>query len=249
MAIVLIFVFVFGLSIGSFLNVVGLRIPNKESIVSPGSMCPTCHYHLKPYDLVPVFSYLFLGGKCRKCKAGISVKYPAMEFLTGVSFVLIYLFATSLTEFIFQLLLLSVMIALTVSDLEYRLVPNKILIYTFIILVPFGIYVNVFIGEHTILEHILGGLVFFFGLLLVSVITKGGMGGGDIKLLGLLGFTLGIKETFILFMIACFVGAIIGIIIKLFKKTKVLPFVPFICVGVLVTFLYSEEIWRFLLNQ
>lgn len=243
---VLLFVFVTGICIGSFLNVVGLRIPAGQSIVYPGSACPTCSHVLKPYELVPIISYLFLKGKCRICKEPISAKYPIMELLTGISYVFLYIQADSMQEFIFHLILVSVLIALTVADLEFRLVPNKILLYSFIVLLPLGVYVS----EESLLQHALGGAVFFIGLLLVAIVSKGGMGGGDIKLFTLLGFTLGLKATFLIFFLACFTGAVVGMAIKIKnRQVKVVPFVPFICIGVLVTLAYKEELWALLINR
>lgn len=247
---IIVFIFIIGLCIGSFLNVVGLRVPKKESIVFPGSHCTKCEHKLKAYELIPFFSYIFLRGKCRKCKEKISFEYPLFELLTGLVFVFLFMNTTNIVQFIFYALLMSVMIALTISDLEYRIVPNKILIYAFSVLVPLGVYVGIFIEQNSYLSHLLGGVIFFVSLLLLAVITKGGMGGGDIKLLSLIGLALGLKKTFLIFFIACTVGAVIGIIVKMFKKdSSVVPFVPFICVGVLIVLIYTEPIWNLLFNR
>ena len=244
--LIIIFIFATGISVGSFLNVVGLRVPNKQSIISPGSACPKCNYQLKPLDLIPIFSYIFLRGKCKGCNDKIKILYPIMELLTGLSFVILYLNSSSLEEFLFASLLISVMISLTMSDLVYRLVPNVILFYSFIILVPYGLYIS----ENSLLNHFVGGLVIFISLLLVALATKGGMGGGDIKLLSLLGLALGIKAILLIFMIACFVGAIIGLLIKVVDKgVKTLPFVPFIFVGVFITLIYDDALWNLLFNR
>lgn len=246
MSLVLFFVFVTGIAIGSFLNVVGLRVPNKESIVSPGSSCPDCKYELKYYDLVPIFSYLFLEGKCRKCKSKISGRYALVEFLTGLSFVFVYLHSDSLAHFGFQALMVSVLMALSVSDLEYRLIPNKILLYSFIVLIPFGIWIS----DNTLLDHVIAGGGVFAILLLITVVTNGGMGGGDIKLLTVIGFALGMKEIILIFMIACFAGAFVGIALKMARKNvKELPFAPFIYMGAVIVMVYSESLWNVLVNR
>lgn len=169
-----------------------------------------------------------------------------MELLTGLSFVILYLNSSSLETFLFGILLISVMIALTMSDLVYRLVPNVILFYSFLILVPFGLYIS----ENSLLNHIIAGLIVFIGLLVVALATNGGMGGGDIKLLSLLGLALGIKEILMIFMIASFFGAIIGLIIKFVNRgVKTLPFVPFIFVGVFLTLIYDDALWNLLFNR
>lgn len=245
-AIICVFIFVIGLCLGSFYNVVGLRIPKKESIVLPGSHCVNCNYELKAYDLIPVFSFLFLKGKCRRCQTTLSWMYPMMELVTGVAFVWSYLMSDNWLTFGFWALLISVMVVLTVSDLAYHLVPDKILLAVFPILVPLGIWVS----DEAMGSHLLGGAIFFGGLLFIAFITKGGMGGGDIKLFGLLGLTLGLTNTFVVFILACFTGAIVGYIIKFVKKgTKVIPFVPYIAIGVFFTLLYGDVIWNVIINR
>lgn len=246
MGLILIFVFVVGVTIGSFLNVVGLRIPNKESLVSPGSNCPNCKYELKYYDLIPIFSYIFLKGKCRKCKATISPRYALVEVLTGLSFVFVYVNSESLVHFVFQAILVSVLIALSVADLEYRLIPNKILLYSFAILIPYGVWIS----GNPLIDHAIAGGAVFAVLLLLAVVTNGGMGGGDIKLLTVLGFALGSKEIILIFMIACFTGAIVGIILKMAgRDMKVLPFAPFIYMGTIIVMVYSDILWSVLVNR
>ena len=241
------FIFVLGICLGSFYNVVGLRVPKKESIVSPGSHCTSCNYTLKPYDLIPILSYIFLKGKCRKCGTRVSVKYPIFELLTGLIFVGLYLVNEGdLVTFAFQSFFISVLLILTISDFAYHLIPDKILLSTFPLLVPIGIWLS----DETIGSHLLGGIVFFGGLLLIAYLTKGGMGGGDIKLFGLIGLTMGLTDTFIVFFIACLVGSVVGISIKLVKKdTKVIPFGPYIAIGVLFTLVYGEVFWNFIINR
>lgn len=238
-------ILIIGICIGSFLNVVGLRVPEKKSIIYPRSSCVECSYQLKWYDLMPILSYILVKGKCRKCNVGFSIKYPLFELLTGLIFLLLYTYSTSLELFLFQVTLMTVMVALSVSDLAFRLVPDKILAISFIFLVPFGIVLS----EYNILHHLLAGIIVLFILLMVAILSKGGIGGGDIKLFALLALSLGMKEVFVVFIVSTFLGAFVGIILRIFMKDlKGLPFVPFMAIGVIASMLYSEDILHFLLN-
>ena len=120
--------FIYGIVFGSFFNVVGLRVPKKESIVSPPSHCTACHRKLGILDLIPVFSYLFLHGKCRGCDAKISPIYPFMEFVTGVLFMLAYVMLGFSWELTVALIFISLLVIITVSDIAYMLIPDKVLL-------------------------------------------------------------------------------------------------------------------------
>lgn len=125
----IVFLFVYGLVLGSFFNVVGLRVPLKQSIVSPRSACPTCGHQLKPYELIPVISYLLQGGKCRGCQSRISPIYPFFELLTGILFATSPLVIGWSSELVIALTLISMFMIIIVSDIHYMLIPDKILIW------------------------------------------------------------------------------------------------------------------------
>ncbi|PIC63855.1 prepilin peptidase [Sporosarcina sp. P13] len=235
------FFFLYGITFGSFYNVVGLRVPLKESIVSPPSHCATCDRKLKAVDLVPLFSYVFLRGKCRGCKEKISAIYPLMELLTGVLFVCAYVYFGFRWELVVALLFISMLVILTVSDLKYMLIPNKILL-------PFGVAIFIlrFVSPLTPWwDSLLGAVVGFGILFLIAVMSNGGMGGGDIKLFFVIGLVLGTMQTLFTLFLASLIGAIVGMIFlkrtKQGRKTPV-PFGPSIAVAALIAYFYGSEI-------
>ena len=209
-----VFFFLYGIVLGSFFNVVGLRVPKKESIVSPPSHCTVCNRKLGVLDLIPVFSYLFLKGKCRGCGTRISPIYPIMELVTGILFVLSYAMLGFSGELIIAILFVSLLVIITVSDIAYMLIPNKVLL-------PFAI---VLIGLRLIIplepwwDSFLGAIVGFGVLYLIAVVSKGGMGGGDIKLFFVIGLVLGTTNTLVTLFLAAFIGSIVGLIVL--KRTK-----------------------------
>jgi leader peptidase (prepilin peptidase) / N-methyltransferase len=240
-------IFFMGIIFGSFFNVVGLRVPLKESIVLPRSACPKCKHTLTSVELIPVLSYLFQRGKCRKCQARISPLYPIMEFLTGVLFVLVPLALGWTPEIWIGWTLVSLFIIITVSDIKYMLIPDKILLF----------FAGAFLVERIFIpltpwwDSVLGAVIGFALLLVISFISKGGMGGGDIKLYALLGFVLGTKFVLMSLFVSTLLGAIIGIIgigLGFFERKKPIPFGPFIAVGTLIAYFFGNTIFNAYLN-
>lgn len=172
------FFFLFGIVFGSFFNVVGLRIPKNESIITPPSHCPNCQRRLTAIDLVPVFSYICLRGKCRTCEAKISPIYVVSELATGLLFAFSYIQLGLSIELAIALFFISLLAIIVVSDLKYMIIPDKVLLF-FLPLLILGRFVS---PIEPWWDAFLGGAVGFGILLLIAVISKGGMGGGDIKL-------------------------------------------------------------------
>jgi leader peptidase (prepilin peptidase) / N-methyltransferase len=241
------FSFIYGLLFGSFYNVIGLRVPINESIITPRSACPKCKHTLTPLELIPVLSFLFQRGKCRQCKARISPLYPIMEFLTGVLFVVVPLILGWTTEIFVGWTLVSLFIIITVSDIKYMLIPDKILLFFA------GIFLleRIFIPLSPWWDSLLGATIGFTLLLVISIVSKGGMGGGDIKLYALIGFVLGTKLVLMSLFIATLLGALIGMIgigLGLVERKKPIPFGPFIAVGTLIAYFYGQTIFTAYLN-
>jgi leader peptidase (prepilin peptidase) / N-methyltransferase len=239
--------FCFGIVLGSFYNVVGLRIPLKDSIVAPRSACPKCKHTLTLIELIPVLSFLIQRGKCRQCQASISPLYPIMEFLTGALFVVVPLSLGWNAEIWVSWTLVSLFIIITVSDIKYMLIPDKILLFFA------GIFLveRIFIPLSPWWNSLLGATVGFSLLLLISIVSKGGMGGGDIKLYALIGFVLGTKLVLMSLFISTLLGALIGIIgimIGVFERKKPIPFGPFIAVGTLIAYFYGNTIFNVYLS-
>jgi leader peptidase (prepilin peptidase) / N-methyltransferase len=236
-------VFIYGVILGSFYNVVGLRVPLNQSIVKPRSHCPNCNHTLTAIDLIPVLSYLFLRGKCRRCKASISPFYPIIEMITGILFMLAPIILGWSIELIIAWTLISLMVIVCVSDIHYMLIPDKVLIvFTFIFLVE-----RWFIPLSPWWDSLAGAAVGFTLLLAIAFISKGGMGGGDIKLYAVIGLALGIKLVLISFFLATFFGAVfglLGMLVGKVKKGKPMPFGPYIALGTITAYFYGENILK-----
>lgn len=234
-----VYFFLFGIVLGSFYNVVGLRIPKGESIVSPPSHCTSCNRRLTAIDLVPVFSYIFLSGKCRTCGAKISPIYFLMELVTGLLFVFSYLQLGLSIELVVALFFISLLVIIVVSDIAYMIIPDKVLLF----FLPFLIIGRIVSPLDAWWDAILGAVVGFGILLLIAVISKGGMGGGDIKLFFLIGLVLGTVNTLMTLFVASVIGMIIGFIVLKVRgqgrKTPV-PFGPSIALAAVIVYFYGE---------
>lgn len=238
---------IYGLTLGSFFNVVGLSVPIKQSFTNRRSACPSCGKTLSAFELIPVLSYLIQGGKCRGCKARISPLYPIIEALTGILFVLAPILLGWQTELIIAWTLISLVIIITVSDIRYMVIPDRILV------VFAGIFLieRIFIPLTPWWDALLGAIVGFSLLLLIAIVSKGGMGGGDIKLFAVLGLAVGTKTVLLAFFLATFYGAIfglIGMLLNKVKKRKPIPFGPFIAIGTLTAYYFYDDIIRIYLQ-
>ena len=241
---------IFGLCIGSFLNVVIYRLPNGMSLSFPPSHCTKCDYKLRWYDNVPILSYLFLGGKCRKCKEKISFRYPAVECLCGVLYLIsaMLFYKKSIAYAVVCALALSVLICVFFIDLEHMYVPDRFQV----ILLVLGI-VAMFFDEVVWWEHLLGGalggglfLIIYLGA--IVFLKKVGLGFGDVKLAFVCGVLLGWKKIFLAIIIAS-LSACIVIIPKSRKgEQKEFPFAPYIALGVAVALLIGEFIIKWYLG-
>jgi leader peptidase (prepilin peptidase)/N-methyltransferase len=233
--------FVYGITLGSFFNVIGLRVPLKKSIIVPRSACPTCGHQLKPYELIPVISYLIQKGKCRGCQSRISPIYPIFELLTGILFATAPLVIGWSGELVVALSLISMFMIIIVSDIHYMIIPDKILIW----------FAGIFLLERIFwpLPHwwdsLLGAVTGFTLLLVIALISKGGMGMGDVKLYALLGFVLGFKLVLLSFFLSTLFGAVIGglaMLLKIFKRKQPIPFGPFIAAGTLTAYYWGSDL-------
>lgn len=246
--IITLFFFIFGLVFGSFFNVVGLRIPKKESIVYPNSHCTKCHHELSWYENIPVLSYIFLRGRCRVCKARISPIYPVMELVTGI------LFAFSFHQFgwtfetVIAVLLSSLLVIITVSDIAYMIISDKVLLFFLIVFLILRMIYPLSPWWDAGLAAVIG-----FGILyLLAVVSRGGMGGGDIKLFFVLGLVLGTKATLMTLFLASLVGAIFGlcfILVKGYQKRIPIPFGPFISIGAIIAYFYTDSLIQWYLGM
>lgn len=232
-------IFLIGLIFGSFLNVCIYRLPKKESIIFPPSSCSNCNHKLKPLDLIPVLSFLYLKGKCRYCNAKISKQYPVIELITGIVFVLIYQKLGLNLYFLKGITLASIVIAMSVIDYKHFIIPDKLSIFTLISAIIFNILLRDISIKSLALAFLLGG-----GLLFVIALI-GPMGGGDIKIMAGFSLYLGIEKTIAALLIAFILAGVIGIILialKIKDRKDYIPFGPFLGGASAITFLYFEKI-------
>lgn len=238
-----IFIFILGTIIGSFLNVCIYRIPAKQSIAFPPSHCLKCNTKLRALDLIPVFSFLFTKGRCRYCSHKISLQYPLVELLNGLIYLLIYLKFRFNIELIGYLILSSILLVVTVIDYQHQIIPDTVNLFGLVCAI--GFHVVALSNLSNLFQYIVGSLVGGGFLLLIAVITKGAMGGGDIKLMAMLGFWLGWKLIILNLFLSFFIGGIASIILILFKfknKKDMIPFGPFIVLATMLTVFYGNDI-------
>jgi len=239
--------FVFGTVFGSFFNVVGIRVPEKIPFHNDRSYCPNCDNQLRFYELIPVLSYMFQRGKCRSCKVNISFIYPFVELSTGVLFAYAYIHVGLQLELIVAILLISLFMIVFVSDMFYMLIPNKVLLF----FLPLFIVLRIFIPLDPWYDMIIGAGVGYVLLAIIIIISKGGMGAGDMKLFGVIGIVLGWKNILLTFFLAALFGAIVGgslMILKRVKKGEPIPFGPFIVLGAIISYFYGENIIKMYLS-
>lgn len=247
---IFILVFVFGSAIGSFLNVLVDRLPRNESFLNSRSYCEKCKKKLGPFDLFPIFSFLFLRGRCRYCSAKIPRRLFLLEILTGTVFLYIFsLFAQNqftLPAFVFYLILASSLIVIFFADSLHGIIPDEINVLLFV-----SAFIYKYFYEGNLLLSMFSGLalfVFFLGLLLI---TKGkGMGMGDVKLSFVVGFVLGFPQSIVACYLAFLTGGAISTILILWGKKKLrgdtIPFGPFLVAGGVLSYLLTTPLLSFL---
>ncbi len=252
--IVYIFIFLFGITIGSFLNVCIYRLPKEESLIKQNSHCMTCGAQIKRYDLIPVFSWLILRGKCRSCGAPISPRYCIVESLNGILYVLIFMhydFMFYPLKAICVCLLVSALIVVFFMDWDTQLISNYVV--GFIALVgildclrfELGLDVisNADGGEISIKSRIIGFFAVSVILLIIELASGGrAMGRGDVYLMAAAGIFLGVKGILVAFMIGLFSGAIAGMIIKHFTGGSRFAFGPWLSIGIAVAAVWGNQI-------
>ncbi len=239
-------VFVFGALIGSFLNVCIIRLPEERSIVHPRSHCPSCKHDIAWYDNVPVLSYLVLRGRCRACGTRISPLYPVVELLTGALAVALWMRLGTALAFVGYFAFAAALVTITFIDLDHRIIPDVIslpgiaigLAVSFVspLVTPFGALIGAIAG---------GGVLLAVAGAYQAIRGHEGMGGGDIKLLAMIGAFLGWRSIFVTLMVASIAGSIIGVTLMLYRRadTKLaIPFGPFLACGALVYLFFGDRI-------
>lgn len=226
------FIFILGLAIGSFLNVCIYRIPRRESIILTPSACPLCGRRLGSRDLIPVLSFLSLKGRCRFCQAPVSPRYLIVEISTGFLFLAVYWLAGPVPQLANYLLLVAILIAVSFIDLSHCLISNKVLAAGAVL----QLILNFFTRQISFIDAGLGFLAGGSLLLVVAIVSQGGMGGGDIKFASVLGLFLGWQNVILTFFVASLMGTIVGLTLIAVQRKKIkdpLPFGPFLAAAAL----------------
>ncbi len=243
--------FCIGAIFGSFLNVVIYRLPRHESLLFPGSHCPQCGEKIRWFDNIPILSFFILGRKCRRCKLPIPARYPIVEILSAVLFVIIYHVYGFSYEFLFYTILSALLLTVTFTDLEKGKIPNSVIL-TGVIL---GLYMSlIFWPVHFINSLIAflagGGIMIFWAITGKLLFKKESLGAGDIKLVAMVGIFLGLHNILLALFLSFLLASLVGIFMILLKKAQMnsrLPFAPFLTIGALISLMYGSQIcaWYF----
>lgn len=240
--------FLLGLVVGSFLNVCIYRIPRKISIVKPFSFCPSCNNAIKPWHNIPVLSFILLKGRCAYCGSKISLRYPLVEILNGIFYVIAFLNFGLTASLPFVLIFISSLIVISFIDLDFQIIPDFISIPLIFIGFILSFMPHNAVGLVSSFKESLIGIAIGGGsLLLVSIISRGGMGGGDIKLNAGVGAFLGWKSALLTIFAGSLIGSIIGLVILKKTGNRKIPFGPFLSIGALISLFMGERIfsWYF----
>ena len=243
----LLFIFIFGTLIGSFMNVVIIRIPKEESVVFPSSHCVTCNAKLKPWHNIPILSWLFLRGKCSFCGAPISKQYPIVEMLSGIIFLLVFM-KLGITIPTFGIALVFVLLlALSVIDFYYKMVPDSLNLLALTLAIVSAFSIGMFV------EHGVNALLFAGGFTLLRfylsyIIKKEAMGEADIMIAATMGALLGVKLT----LAAIFFSAVLALPAMLLLQKKndeeslQVPFIPFLAMATFIVFIFDMQVMAYL---
>ncbi len=256
-----IIVFLFGSVIGSFLNVCIYRIPRNLSIIIPSSRCPSCNNPIRPWDNIPILSYILLNGKCRFCKEKISFQYPLVEFLNAVLYVMVlWRFGSHFSWFLLiYFVFVSSLIVITFIDFEFQIIPDGITLPGIPLALIFGsailpdpfLRANLLGFKASISGVLLGGGLFYvIAIAGTAALKRDALGGGDIKMMALVGGILGWKGVILTTFLGSLLGSIIGVSLILIKgkeKGSKIPFGPYLSLGAVLSLLMGQEllIWYF----
>ena len=245
--------FIFGSVMGSFYHVIATRLSKELSIVSPPSHCEKCNHRLRWYELIPIVSYLIQGGKCRECKTKLPASYFLMEICTGVLFAVSYhVFGFSL-ELITALIFVSSLITIIISDIEYMIILDEVLIFAI-----FGIIIVDIIdmGIYDTSIRIISGIGAFITMYLIKrlgdiMFKQESLGGGDIKLMLLIGLVIGYPMSICNIFLATFIAFPIALYLLITKKDNIIPFGPFLSMAAIILFVWGltfTDIIQFILK-
>ena len=244
-------VFVFGTLLGSFANVCIHRLPQRLSIIFPGSHCPTCQEALRPWQNIPLLSYMMLGGRCARCQTAISLRYPLVELGNGLLYIFLYYqYHLSVQGIVFALLATALLIVSCI-DLVHMIIPDVITLPGIVVGMCTSLWFTpVGVGNAVLGVLLGGGLFLFMAVLSVVILHREGMGGGDIKLIVMIGAFLGWHVVLVTIFLGAVLGAFVGIILMLLRlkeRKEPLPFGPFLALGAFLAMVWGDTMlaWYF----
>jgi len=248
---ILIAAFVFGACIGSFLNVCIARIPEASSLIYPGSNCPACHHPIRFYDNIPILSYIWLRGRCRNCSQSISFRYLMVEAVTGLMAALVIVYFGLTVDALIYFILICALIIIIYIDLDHQIIPDSISLPG----IPIGFAASFFLDTLTYIDSLIGillggGLLFAIAWGYYLITRKEGMGGGDIKLLAMIGAFMGWQGVCFTIFMASITGTLAGILLMLLAQKNLkfaLPFGPFLSIGAIAYLFLGPQLiaWYF----
>lgn len=249
----LIIFFIFGSIMGSFYHVLATRLSNGLSIVKPASHCEKCKHELKWYELIPIISYIIQGGKCRKCKAKMPISYLLMELCTGILFAVCYHVFDNPLEITKAIIFVSSLIIIIISDIEYMIILDEVLIFAITGIIIIDV-IDVGLYETSI--NILHGVGSFATMLLIKklgdiMFKQESLGGGDIKLMFLIGLVIGYPMAICNIFFATFIAFPIALFLLIFKKDNIIPFGPFLSMSGIILYIWGltfSDIITFLIS-
>lgn len=244
----LVYIFMIGLVLGSFYNVVGLRLLKNKSIIKPGSHCPKCGHHLQWYENIPVISYLFLLGKCKSCKQRISLMYPAMELLTAGLFLVSYLLFGFAESFWISIIISSLIVLIFITDSKEMIILDEALIASGVLILITKIIFSGILSALSSLGYGLIIFIFVYSFMLFGnlVFKKESLGGGDIKLSFIAGMVLGVPLGMFYIVLGSFLAFPYAIYVSIKNEDRMFPFGPFLAISLFLTYCNSELIFEFL---
>lgn len=239
--IMLTWFFILGMVFGSFFGVVGSRLPEGGSIVKPRSHCPYCKHVLKWYELIPVFSYIIQKGKCKNCKKNISIFYPLIEIITGLLFSISYFYFGFTKELLIAILIASFLVIVIVSDINYLIIPDEVTIFFSIVMI---ITKLICYGVKNTIYSIMSGVLMFclmycIMILASKILKKEALGGADIKLMFFTGLVLNPTLAMFDIFVSSLLALPISIIFLIKDRNNVIPYGPFILIGVFLIYFFS----------
>jgi leader peptidase (prepilin peptidase)/N-methyltransferase len=251
-----IIVFIFGSIVGSFLNVCIYRLPKGKSVIFPGSHCPNCNAAICWYDNIPILSYIFLSGRARCCRIKISFRYLIVEILTASVFLVLFSVFGITPKFFAYAVMVSGLTVATFVDFEIQEIPDEVSIGGLVVGLMLAVAFPSILNEATRLNGFLnsflgalagGGMIYAMGMLGEFAFKREAMGGGDVKLLAMIGAFTGWKLVVLIFFLAPVFGSVVGIVLKVRHGKDVIPYGPYLSLAAVVSIFFGEKILKILL--